>query len=1365
MPRKKQALAAEPADDTFINNSDYLDEGPGDSSAVSTPRPLAQNSLPLQDALNTPASKDNQPDDTFEEFSDAKSGPANLEPLQAVVARPASPAHDAAWQPNRELTETPSISPSPHLKESRTSSSSSGQTVDSRLVISKLVLTNFKSYAGVQEIGPFDASFSAVVGPNGSGKSNVIDSMLFVFGFRALKMRQGKLSELIHNSNADQQIEFCQVDIHFMHVIDNPGSIGGALKVPNSDIVISRRAFRTNGSQYYINGKGSTYTDVTSYLRGQGIDLDHKRFLILQGEVESIAQMKAKAEKESDDGLLEYLEDIIGTSEYKPQIESSLAKIEDLNQVCMEKENRFELVESDTKSMEDKKNEALKFLRAEKELTDKRSLKYQTNTFEQRKILAKQDALAEELSVKLESERKKNQEFSRELELAHTEKEELLHDLLTMNKELALTSKRQKLLNNQIVALEEKLKVLTNKIKAMQKAKTASESALSSSMMKLDTMKASEVKCKEDLLELESSLEKEKNILNDLRRSLTNKTLHFSEEIQLLQTKLAPFHDEIQKKESRIEFLKSEMKVLQSHRESIDKKLQDASKRLVDIKAEGKSKEAELETLEKKLIHITDQIGLGEEQVKLFKKNLEGKRVRLASARQKTLDAVNNLATVENKNKVLVALTRLSKSGRITGFYGRLGDLGQIDDKYDVAISTACSALDSMVVETVETAQMCIEYLRKNKLGYANFICLNKLRNFNLGPIQTPGNPLSVKRLFDLITPTEKKFLPAFYSKLHDTLVAGNLQEAKSVAYGPRRYKVVTLDGKLIETSGTMSGGGNASARGGMRLRSNVVTRENDYSEDDITQMKQELAGMELNFENMQTEFNEMELNLRKLKDLKPSTEFAIQTMQLDIQALVQEKKEVSNTCKALIAEKGNSDESSRTEMELSTKQEALGEALKDRDALKLQMLESETRIILLEDKIMEAGGIELKVQNSKVDSIKQLMQIIQDKTSGDKVALKKVENDIKRHTKIVADSDNLLLSAESEKDAVQADADDKRAALNLLQKETEEAQKVVAKKESELEKLESLLEDLLARINEMKSEEIELLNQFEKVQSSRRRCLNSIKDDEEALADLVIRDTSSYLEWMEEAERAIYNSSEIRKLDEDELASINLDDIEREITDLGNYMNEVKVDVEILKEYGIKQLELRVRRDELNSSVNERDAIKQHCEELKRRRLDEFMEGFNTISLSLKEMYQMITMGGNAELELVDSLDPFSEGILFSVMPPKKSWKNISNLSGGEKTLSSLALVFALHKYKPTPLYVMDEIDAALDFRNVSIVANYIKERTRNGQFIVISLRNNMFELAQQLVGIYKVNNMTRSISLKNSELFVEEKMPIAAK
>jgi len=129
--------------------------------------------------------------------------------------------------------------------------------------------------------------------------------------------------------------------------------------------------------------------------------------------------------------------------------------------------------------------------------------------------------------------------------------------------------------------------------------------------------------------------------------------------------------------------------------------------------------------------------------------------------------------------------------------------------------------------------------------------------------------------------------------------------------------------------------------------------------------------------------------------------------------------------------------------------------------------------------------------------------------------------------------------------------------------------------------------------------------------------------------------------------------------------------------------------------------------------------------------------------------MYQLITNGGDAELEIIDALDPFSEGINFSVRPVKKSWKEMSKLSGGEKTLSSLSLIFALHHYKPSPLYCMDEIDAALDYKNVAIVGNYIKKRARNSQFIIISLRNNMFELSEKLIGIYKSHDITKTIAL----------------
>jgi structural maintenance of chromosome 4 len=152
-------------------------------------------------------------------------------------------------------------------------------------------------------------------------------------------------------------------------------------------------------------------------------------------------------------------------------------------------------------------------------------------------------------------------------------------------------------------------------------------------------------------------------------------------------------------------------------------------------------------------------------------------------------------------------------------------------------------------------------------------------------------------------------------------------------------------------------------------------------------------------------------------------------------------------------------------------------------------------------------------------------------------------------------------------------------------------------------------------------------------------------------------------------------------------------------------------------------------------------------------------MNGFNVISQKLREIYQMLTNGGDAELELVDTMDPFSEGVSFSVRPKNKSWKQMSKLSGGEKTLASLSLIFALHYYKPTPLYFFDEVDAALDYKNVSIVANFIKERAKNAQFIVISLRNNMFELANKLVGIYKTFDITKAITIQPDLVQIKSK------
>jgi structural maintenance of chromosome 4 len=291
-----------------------------------------------------------------------------------------------------------------------------------------------------------------------------------------------------------------------------------------------------------------------------------------------------------------------------------------------------------------------------------------------------------------------------------------------------------------------------------------------------------------------------------------------------------------------------------------------------------------------------------------------------------------------------------------------------------------------------------------------------------------------------------------------------------------------------------------------------------------------------------------------------------------------------------------------------------------------------------------------------------------------------------------------------------------------------------------------------MAEINESRALEIEMRNKLEEGQKGLNEYQRKQAHFHDKLSKLTYHDVKyvRYRRPLSATDSLPSDMGEDQEGDQglpsyskDELQDLSKGSLKDEIAQLEKKLESTQVDLDVLAEYRKRVAEHAARSSDLAEVLSSRDDMKRKHKELNDLRDVTFRDGFDIISARLKEMYQLITMGGNAQLEYIDTLSAFAEGINFSVKPPNKSWKDIGNLSGGEKTLSSLALVFALHYYKPTPLYVMDEIDAALDFRNVSIVASYIKERTKNAQFIVISLRNNMFEMASRLVGVYKVNHM----------------------
>ncbi|KAF2129927.1 condensin subunit Cut3 [Dothidotthia symphoricarpi CBS 119687] len=1167
-----------------------------------------------------------------------------------------------------------------------------------RTVITWLVLTNFKSYAGRQEVGPFHASFSSVVGPNGSGKSNVIDSLLFVFGFRASKMRQGKISALIHNSAAFPDLEYCEVEVHFQEVKDLPG--GAHEVLPETQLVISRRAFKNNSSKYYINKKESTFTVVTTLLRERGVDLDHKRFLILQGEVESIAQMKPKALTEHDDGLLEYLEDIIGTSKYKTPIEESAAEVDVLNETCMEKNNRVQHVEKEKSSLEEKKDKALSYIREENDLAAKRATLYQINISNLDDHIQVTQESVDQMQAQLNEELQKHQGSEEEIKQLERHHKKVAKEWEQVEKTSQELQKEVARIDKETVKFEEKKKFLTGKQKKLEKTQETSSYGRAESETLAKQYTADLERYAEEIDELEDSMKVEEKELETVRLSLAGKTQGLSDEIAAKQKSLEPWTAKINEKKSAMAVAQSELDILRERENAGTKGIADVEAKIEAYQEAKENKAAELQDCKAEKKRIEKEAQKMQAVIENLAQEEPALRSKLSGARAKADEARASLSATQTQGNVLAGLMRLKESGRIDGFYGRLGNLGTIDQVYDVAISTACPQLDNMVVDSVESGQQCIEHLRKNNLGRANFILLDRLAKRDMSEVQTPEG---VPRLFDLVKPKQDSLKPAFFHVLQNTLVAENLDQAERIAYGAKRWRVVTLDGKLIDTAGTMSGGGSRVVKGKMssKLASNI-------SGGLVTQLEQDRDTLEQTFAERQQEQQELETALRGLNQQIPELGTKAQKIALELESFDRNIADGQRRIKELGTEQTltKSDKGRTSSLEKSI-------ASMEKEIAKLS---AET------EDIMEIGGVKLRSQKAK--------------SSNAEVAKSKEEKQRAKHEKAYNDAIK----------EVEADMESQEHDASGLRQQAEEAQEALETRKDELQAVKKELDEKTTELNETRAIEIEMRVQLEEGQKGLAVYQKKQAEYQDRLSKLSHQNVTDLGEEQE-------SDSGLPTYTKDELLDMDKSQLKAEIAALEKKNENTPVDLSVLAEYRKRVEEHASRSSDLASAVATRDAAKRKCDELRRLRLEGFMEGFGIITARLKEMYQMITMGGNAELELVDSLDPFSEGIMFSVMPPKKSWKNISNLSGGEKTLSSLALVFALHHYKPTPLYVMDEIDAALDFRNVSIVASYIKERTRNAQFIVISLRNNMFELASRLVGVYKVNHMTKSVTIENKD------------
>jgi len=1224
-----------------------------------------------------------------------------------------------------------------------------------RLVITKIEINNFKSFAGRIQLDQFDEHFTCIIGPNGSGKSNVIDSLLFVIGHRASKMRGAKLSTLLHNSAECPNVKSCSVTVYFEAIAIE----GEKEKIRFS---ITRIAFPDNSSHYKINEKQVSLKEVTKLLREYGVDLDHSRYLILQGDVETIAMMKPIAANEHEQGFLEYLEDIIGTERFKKPLELLNLKVEELSAMWAEKKNRVKAAQNEVQQLDGPFQQALDFIKCDNDYKLAKSKMLQLKRFE----LGDQEV---SLTVKYTDREEKMKESN---EQSRTKKQLCKQSQDELNRLQKIDEKNTNELNKlkkSLVDYETEDGTIRHEIKTSfeQEKKFEKQNEQESTKVQnwenVPEEKSAEIVQSEENLKIaeqkRDELEKELNQLKqDLlpqtetwRQQLTEKT---NECNRFKQEHYANKKKDFELAQNRLELLLSEE---ERHKQSLNEMINDFEK-----------KQKELAEKQEKFTLIDDQIQQTErihrdKEEKL--KDIENEYTTIDKRfrqNQSELNHINSqVQTTQSRDRTLNFLLGQKQQGKLQGFHQRLGSLASIDSKYDVAICTAAGGfLDYYLVDDVKSGEAAKNLLKEHKQGTGSFICMDKMlrhaqqanRRFDV-----PQLAPNTHRLFDLIEISDPIYRNTFYYALRDTLVVENIDDAQKVAFGSQtRYRVVTLKGEIIEQSGTMSGGGGYQVHGKMALKSassrtsTVGNRqsiqldparkaflEKSVKEDGekLTELEQQRYQLSVEEKQCRQKLaDERRIHTQMKNDLK-NLPTHVETLKTSMEK--QEKLVQSKTVSAKDRQKYD---------------EELKQTKKEYDEANAQVEEFKSAIDIITKQINDHNKLALAQPQAALDKAVKDVKEYQNTIDTANVEITNAKRNLKK-------SQDKIKSNQTAIDQIVK----KRADLNARLEKLEELAKTADEKRNEIEsnmdtnksqmaELRETIRSTEAELAEIDKEIVHLKHEYEAAQKELAQCRHEISVIDGEINGLrlcqVLDDDDETSD--ENLSTNFLKDVPIQRYERADLDVYTMKDLVSATLERENELKQTHCNLTAIGEHRRAIRNLNSRQRDLVELETRRDHIRAKRDRFNEQRQTEFRAGFDQISRTLKHIYRTITDGGDAELEFCSSNDPFVDGVELSIRPPKKSWKRICNLSGGEKTLSSLAFVFALHTFRPTPIYVMDEIDAALDFKNVSIVGRFIKERTKNAQFIVISLRENMFTLADYLIGIYKVNNCSQTASLR---------------
>jgi len=1167
--------------------------------------------------------------------------------------------------------------------------------------LKRLEMENFKSFGGRKLSLDLAEGFTAITGPNGSGKSNLVDAILFMLVPRSSRpMRARRLQDLIYNGGVKgRPAKFCKVGMTF----DNTSR-----RLPvDADEVTFEREVRTNPrdkSKYTVhyrhNGKASSAGEFETLLSRAGIFADGYN-IVQQGDITGLSEMGGAERRR-------VLEEVAGIASFDRSLSKANTKragVEMDMALLMERRSEMDRL---LKQLEREKRDAERLQKVLVQIEEVAGhLRY-------RKVM--------DLEADINSRREIIDDYQGQIEQAQSTLVELQASIDETRTSLEAVEARieaeggeearqlQQALDEARVAqakAQETARFARLRLKELEQEQQAAARETTKLRKELGQTRRKEASAKEKVEGVTQDQEEVQNRFEHLKREaadsddavakLQEAQLKIKKEVDEATTAAHRLAMEVEGLQTRYARQEEEVKLSRQKAEQAQEEAEQARWQLRDLQAGINSVKDNLRKLKERVVQRDGE--LQDNQARLRECTQQIEELTQQQVRLRAEKAAED-SLVRGYSRAVQGILEARDQGQLENVCGTIAELGSVDEAHRTALTVAAGArMQSIIVENEEAAVAAIDYIKSNRLGRARFLPLNRLSPHGRGPsapaLFASREEGAVGFAKDLVR-FDDRYLPAFMDVFGDTLIMKTLEDARRV---PKGGRLVTLDGELLERGGAMVGGN--LARG--------VLSFGRSEKGELDRITSELTATRKEQGKLQTRTNKLveELDLLRAEHSK------LQGEQGSIQTRVSSFDSQSHQAEELLKEAQSAHERNEAELAATRKsldgqEQALVEARADQEVLEGSLETNQKELERL------AGGALAKELAGLREKLHQLREQLGTHTTAFDTAQTQAR---------------LLEERLEELEGGRAKAVTEQDRQREVAKTSEQEAAQLAKQVAEFRRQE---QEHFSKLKGLRQERDTFHDSLVEQRSNRSNIQNTLASRERGVADLRL-EIRRFSEQLEEARKVVpLDYAPPSQLPPTAELQARLERLEEQRRRLGD------VNMLSLEKFEQEQARYEELRSKIRELRKEQRRLARVAEKLNERKTTKFMGVFDQINENLDLTYKELTGGGKARLELEKPETPFEAGLLIKVQPPRKKVYNMEALSGGEKSLVSMALIFAIQNFGPSPFYLLDEIDMNLDGVNTEHIGNTIAGHAETAQFMVVSLHKSTLKESNHLIGVH---------------------------